>query len=148
MAISREKFGILSIFEEIMSHIYKNLLLKIRYFSNQLQKKVRVLLVSCETMYLCSQLGGREILHIHKQPGKNPVILKKKKLFFMCDFSKENTSLFSNYYYYYFAGRHLKYASTNRIFFFSNFNVNVKNTENYIYSFLWLLNTGQKFSCK
>ena len=64
--ICLEKSGILLIFEEIMSNIHKNLYFNciIRYFNSQLQKKVRVLLISRETMHLWSQLGGRKKLSI------------------------------------------------------------------------------------
>ena len=98
--ICLEKSQISQIFEEIILHIYKNLLWKIRYLNNQLQIKVRILSISSETMYLCSQLGGKKkSRHIPNQPGENPVIFFK--LIFMRDFIlKKTTTLFYNYYYY------------------------------------------------
>ena len=87
LPIYLENFLILPIFD------YKKLFWKIRYFTNQLQKKVQVLLISSGKMYLCSQLGGGGILFIHNQTRKNPVFFFFSFFFnlFMCDFSKENT---------------------------------------------------------
>ena len=143
MRIYREESRILPIFEEIMCLIYKNLLWKIWYFNNPLNKKKEgVLLISSETMHLCSQLGGKKSLHINNQPGKNPVILFLIFTFYAPFFKL--FYLFYNCYYCYFTGTwNIKLAN---VFLFL-FNVSVKIQKNYFFFFLDC-KIQDNYSCK
>ena len=133
---------ILPIFEEILPHIYKKSALKNSVFQQPTAKKARILLISSETMHLCSQLGGKKSLHINNQPGKNPVILFLIFTFYAPFFKL--FYLFYNCYYCYFTGTwNIKLAN---VFLFL-FNVSVKIQKNYFFFFLDC-KIQDNYSCK
>ena len=57
-----------------MSYIYKNLLSKNSLFQQPAAKIGTRFADFSETMYLCNQLGGEKMLHIHNQSEKNSMI--------------------------------------------------------------------------
>ena len=61
--------------KKLDKYVFYGTLRKILYFYNQLQKKVQVLLITSETIYLRSQLREEKILYIQNQSGENPVLL-------------------------------------------------------------------------